>query len=123
MGNETTGEYPWRGEIYLVAMYERALKISEVKQNFKAGTDLMPTVQESSAPLTTSFRRFVLVKNGTDSTVSNGSVKAVAYGVEYPDSRCVLCANGQTSNMAIYQDINAIIRTYGKQGLTVSWLD
>lgn len=123
LGNETTGDYPWRGEIYLVAIYNRALSLDEVRQNFAAGTEQVPRLLQTPAALTTSFRRFVLVRNGNGSTFTNGTQKAVAYGVEYPDKRCVLCANGQTSSMAIYRDINAIVRAYSKQGLAVSWLD
>jgi PKD repeat protein len=124
LGNETTGDYPWRGYIYLVAIYSRALTLDEARQNFAAGTDPAPqTLISRPVALTTSFRRFILVKNGIENAVANGATKALAYGVEYPDKRCVLCANGNTSSMAVYTDVNAIVRTYGKQGLKIKWLD
>ena len=37
LGNELTQNYPWRGEYYLIAVYDRALSQAEVRQNFKAG--------------------------------------------------------------------------------------
>ena len=37
IGNEVTGDRPWQGELYLVAIYSRALEPSEVAQNYTAG--------------------------------------------------------------------------------------
>jgi hypothetical protein len=37
LANERTGDRPWRGELHLVAIYERALSADEVTQNHKAG--------------------------------------------------------------------------------------
>ncbi|MGH7494879.1 MAG: LamG-like jellyroll fold domain-containing protein [bacterium] len=37
LGNELTQNYPWRGEYYLIAIYDRALSQAEVRQNFKVG--------------------------------------------------------------------------------------
>lgn len=37
LGNEATGNRPWRGELYLVAVYQRALLEEEVRRNFAAG--------------------------------------------------------------------------------------
>jgi hypothetical protein len=37
LANERTGDRPWRGELHLVAIYERALSADEVAQNHKAG--------------------------------------------------------------------------------------
>jgi hypothetical protein len=37
LGNELSGERPWRGTYHLVAIYSRALSRQEVEQNFKAG--------------------------------------------------------------------------------------
>ncbi len=37
IGNEVTGDRPWLGELYLVAIYSRALEPSEVAQNYSAG--------------------------------------------------------------------------------------
>jgi hypothetical protein len=39
VGNETSGDRPWVGEVHLVAVYGRALTPEEVKQNFKAGAE------------------------------------------------------------------------------------
>jgi len=37
VANELNGERPWRGEIYLVAVYCRSLSPGEIWQNYKAG--------------------------------------------------------------------------------------
>jgi len=37
LGNELTGDRPWRGTFYLVAVYRRALSFKEVEKNFLAG--------------------------------------------------------------------------------------
>ncbi len=37
LGNELSGDYPWLGEYYLVALYNRALSAEEVQQNFGVG--------------------------------------------------------------------------------------
>lgn len=37
LGNETDGERPWLGDLYLVAFYDRALSASEILRNFRAG--------------------------------------------------------------------------------------
>ena len=37
LANERTGDRPWRGELHLAAVYDRALSAAEVAQNFKAG--------------------------------------------------------------------------------------
>jgi mono/diheme cytochrome c family protein len=37
LANERTGDRPWRGELHLLAIYDRALSSEEIVQNFKAG--------------------------------------------------------------------------------------
>jgi hypothetical protein len=37
LGNELSGDRPWLGQFYLVAVYNRALDAGEVTQNFNAG--------------------------------------------------------------------------------------
>ncbi|MEQ8787354.1 MAG: DUF1592 domain-containing protein [Pirellulaceae bacterium] len=37
LANEVTGDRPWRGELHLVALYDRALSIGEVRQNLASG--------------------------------------------------------------------------------------
>ena len=106
-----------------MAVYERALTLFEVKRNFNAGTQLAPSDASTSAVPTTAFRRFTLVKNGSGANSVQVAGKVVAYGVQYPDMRCVICADGNANSMAVYADVNAIIRTYGKQGIKINWLD
>ncbi len=120
LANEATGDNPWLGSIYLLAIYQRELTSSEIIQNYSAGTALTAPA-ETSVVSTTDFKRFLLITNGS----GRAAVKttAVGFGVQYPDMRCVLCANGHVASMAVYPDINAVIRTYNKQGLKVDWLD
>lgn len=37
LANEITGERPWEGSYYLVAVYDKALQVDEIKQNYQAG--------------------------------------------------------------------------------------
>jgi hypothetical protein len=39
LGNETTEDRPWLGELHLIAIYDKALTPEEVQQNFEAGAD------------------------------------------------------------------------------------
>lgn len=60
LANEITGEKPWLGTYYLLAIYSKALSYQEVNQNYKAGfgtlkftsalSDLEPNVQYSISP-------------------------------------------------------------------------
>jgi hypothetical protein len=42
IGNENTGNRPWRGSVYLVACYNRCLSASEVERNYRAGSSIEP---------------------------------------------------------------------------------
>lgn len=123
IANETSGDHSWLGDIYLIAIYKKELTMNEVTQNFEAGTELAADIKLHSATITNSFKRFVLISNENGRVSTDSAETAVAYGVQYPDRRCVLCATGQANSMAIYPDINAIIRAYSKQGLKIHWLD
>ncbi|MGF1578445.1 MAG: DUF1592 domain-containing protein [Gemmataceae bacterium] len=53
LGNESTGDRPWLGTFYLVAIYDRDLSPKEVTQNFKAGvTAQTELVEHKPRPLT-----------------------------------------------------------------------
>ncbi len=51
LANEATKDRPWRGELHLVAIYDRALSGKDVKQNFTAGSQakLGPQASEEIA--------------------------------------------------------------------------
>ena len=123
LASETTGDHSWLGNIYLVAIYKKGLTMNEVKQNYGAGIDLAKELNLQGTVSADSFKRFMLISKGNERASSIGTEAAVAYGVQYPDMRCVLCANGQANSMAIYPDVNAIIRAYSRQGLKIQWLD
>ncbi len=40
VGNEQTNDRSWQGEVYLVAVYSRALSASEVSRNYQVGDDI-----------------------------------------------------------------------------------
>ena len=46
LANEMTGQRPWLGRFYLVAIYERAITQAEVTQNFEAGPDAESVAEE-----------------------------------------------------------------------------
>jgi hypothetical protein len=39
LGGEPTGERPWLGELYLVAIYSRALSRDEIRRNYTLGPE------------------------------------------------------------------------------------
>ena len=41
LANELTGNRPWLGELYLVAIFDCALSLEEVEQNFAAGPNAL----------------------------------------------------------------------------------
>lgn len=46
VGNEVSGDRPWRGEIALVALYSKALSADEIARNFAAGP---PQIEEAAS--------------------------------------------------------------------------
>jgi VanZ family protein len=46
IGNEVTGDRPWVGQLFLVAVYNRALSEAEIQTNYAAG----PTADVANAP-------------------------------------------------------------------------
>ncbi|MCA9070026.1 MAG: DUF1595 domain-containing protein, partial [Planctomycetaceae bacterium] len=52
LANELTGDRPWEGTFYLVALYRRALTPQEVEQNFKAGAHVegQPSALAQNSP-------------------------------------------------------------------------
>jgi hypothetical protein len=117
LGNETTGEYPWLGKVFLVAVYDRFLTNADARQNFRAKT--FAATQEPASVLLSSFKRFVLVSNGN----AVQQTTAVAYGVQYPDERCVVCPSNSTNGMTIYQDVNRVLSSFTEPGIKLEWLD
>jgi PKD repeat protein len=122
LGNETTGEYPWLGQIFLVAVYDRFLSWEEVRQNQRAGTVSRAT-QESSTILLSSFKRFMLLSMEKNGVLAREEDNTVAYGVQYPDDQCVVCTVNGTSSMLLYADINKVLSSYKNAHVQLQWLD
>lgn len=49
LANEVTGDRPWRGELHLVAIFDRALSAADVQRNFAAGSDAGSQTAEERA--------------------------------------------------------------------------
>ncbi len=111
LGNELTGNRPWYGELYLVAMYAKALTAAQVAQNYNAGLPIIPTV-----PVT--FRRFVLVRPGYGSGSDNAD--KIAFGAQYPDLQCALIWEG-AAEFDMLEDIQAVTTKYDDAELV--WID
>ena len=122
LGNETTGDYPWLGQVFLVAIYDRFLSKTELDRNYKAGTG-GDTAQTPTTVLLSSFKRFVLVNESNGNIFRETSATAVAYGVQYPDERCVVCTSNGANSMTIYHDVNKVLSSYSQPGVKLEWLD
>jgi len=53
LANELTGDRPWKGTLYQVAIYDRALSPSDVQERFEAGKDAAPAIVRRRNPLQT----------------------------------------------------------------------
>lgn len=118
IGNETTMDYPWLGEIYLMAIYSRALTSSEVIENRDAGIPVQQLLDLTPVSIEI-FKRFVIISNGNTFTTT----KTLAFGVQYPDERCVVCTNNGSNGMTIYEDVRKAAAEYAPQKAVVKWLD
>jgi mono/diheme cytochrome c family protein len=65
LANEFSGDRPWLGELWLVAIYSRALEANEIAQNFAAG-------REATAPPTPFTRRLIAERASADPSTANG---------------------------------------------------
>jgi hypothetical protein len=52
LGSEVNKGRPWRGTLYRVALYDRALNLSEVARHFDAGPDAPPSIAAAANPPT-----------------------------------------------------------------------
>jgi VanZ family protein len=50
IGDETTGNRPWLGKVFLVGLYDRALKAAEVLSQFQAGPSFEPAAHLPGRP-------------------------------------------------------------------------
>jgi len=121
LANETTGDYPWLGDYYLVAIYERALGTPEVQQNYDAG--LTSKVGAAELPvLLPIFKRFYIAdSNGT--LVLGNEKEYPTFGVQYPDLRCVTCRSNGDQTLTVHDSIEATLRSYGATTADLHWLD
>ena len=113
LANETTADYPWLGTLYLVAIFDRALNINEVEQNYNAGSSVSSNVFTEHPDLLPASRRFFIAKEQRAGNILDGSSKAViAFGVQYPDMRCVTCSNNGEQEMTVHANLKSALQAY-----------
>lgn len=67
-------------------------------------------------------RRFVL--NRTDDETGISGIGYVADGTQFRNLKCVLCWRTAASSIAVYDDIETLIKIHGHDGKTVVvWID
>jgi hypothetical protein len=49
LANELTGNRPWLGQLHLVAVYNQALTLTQVRQNYLAGSGTLPPAPQANA--------------------------------------------------------------------------
>lgn len=122
VGNETTGEYPWLGQLHLVAIYDRALSSAEVKGNYRAGTKQAASDEPQSMQLSL-FKRFVLQQTEANGAIGRKEGIPMAYGIQYPDQRVVVCANNGTDPMQVFDNVAKLLTSKELPETNLTWLD
>lgn len=121
LANETTGDYPWLGDLHLLAVYDRALGTGEVEQNYEAG--FAKGQGAASLPLLLPvFKRFYIAnRNGT--VIGEKEELYTTFGVQYPDLRCVTCKSNGDLALTVHENIRATLRSYGASEAELHWID
>ncbi len=122
LANETTNDYPWLGDLYLVAFYDRALGTREVEQNYKAGTSTQVATSSELPVLLPVFKRFYITSDN-GSTIKTSEKAYETFGVQYPNLRCVTCISNGDQTLTVHEDIKATLRSYGARESDLHWLD
>jgi regulation of enolase protein 1 (concanavalin A-like superfamily) len=84
LGNETTFDRSWLGTLYLVALYDRALSLAEIQQNYNAGSGAQIIVPPLPAPWQTADLGTPTVTggaahtNGVYTVIGAGSISGTA---------------------------------------------
>lgn len=118
LANEAIGERPWLGSMHLVALYNRALTQAEIIRNFDAGLPEPGDDEEYEPIIPDTFRRFALTRPGYNPDENPAGL--LAYGAQYPDMRCIILWEGESSFME-YANINAVEEAYPEA--TFYWVD
>ncbi|MFN2193181.1 MAG: hypothetical protein ACK2UG_12630 [Candidatus Promineifilaceae bacterium] len=95
-----------------------ALTSSEVIENRDAGIPVQQLLDLTPVSIEI-FKRFVIISNGNTFTTT----KTLAFGVQYPDERCVVCTTNGSNGMTIYEDVRKAAAEYAPQKAVVKWLD
>lgn len=85
LGNEFTGNRQWRGKLFLVAIYNRALSAREVFHNYKAGISFSSGITARERRVKDGLTAFYLF-NGTGDIVKDHSGLAPSLDLKIPET-------------------------------------
>ena len=99
LANEITRNRPWLGEYYLVALYNRALDVDEVSQNFAAGPDDSETPDPTPDPAETPTSE--PTPTSTAEPTTSPTVAPLPSGISLLVEAADTMATGETKNVSI----------------------
>jgi hypothetical protein len=84
LGNEATGNRPWLGKLFLVAIYNRALSEQEIWKNYAAGRFFNPAVSPSDQRVRDGLLTLYLFSEGKGNRVLERSGKLSSLDLKIP---------------------------------------
>jgi VanZ family protein len=84
LGNEATGNRPWLGKLFLVAIYNRALSEQEIWKNYAAGRFFDPAVSPSDQRVRDGLLTLYLFSEGKGNPVLERSGKLSSLDLKIP---------------------------------------
>jgi VanZ family protein len=84
LGNEATGNRPWLGKLFLVAIYNRALSEQEIWKNYAAGRFFDPAVSPSDQRVRDGLLTLYLFSEGKGNRVLERSGKLSSLDLKIP---------------------------------------
>jgi VanZ family protein len=84
LGNEATGNRPWLGKLFLVAIYNRALSEQEIWKNYAAGRVFNPPVSPSDQRIRDGLLTLYLFSEGKGNRVLERSGKLSSLDLKIP---------------------------------------
>jgi hypothetical protein len=68
----------------------------------------------------TAFKRFVVTANGQALQQEH---PVIAYGIQYPDKRIVLCLIDSKNGLQIHNNVEDAVQAFGRNAVLVQWID
>ena len=84
VGNEATGDRPWLGEIFFVAIYDRPLSGAEIQEKFAANPAARPGSANANAEFSQGLVAGYLFEEGTGRTIADTSGAAPSLDLHIP---------------------------------------